>query len=286
MTDKIELFNNDWESRWFYSIKNKLNNLTWKEWTYWSKSVITNKYKLNFQHKLRSKHWWQKPPDLCADIIKVFTKEWDTVLDPFAWVWWSLIWATISKRKGLWIELNNQWHDIYKEVCDLEKIKKEEFIVWDSNIEIEKLYKKWKKIDFILTDVPYWNMDKLDKSKWKYKKVWENQQDKKISKLRAFNEKEQTKEEWLLEMKNILKKSKKLLKENWYIAVFIWDMYRNWEYHNLSWDLFNVLTKIWFTPKANLIRYDVSKSLHIYWYLYQFIPSLIHQNIIIFRNEK
>lgn len=285
MQDKIELFNEKWESRWFYSSKNKLNDLTWKEWTYWSKSVINKQYPLNYQHKLRSQHWGQKPPDLCADIIKIFTKKWELIFDPFAWVWWTLLWSSITKRKAIWIELNKKWISIYKDVCKLEKIEEQEFILWDSNEKINFLKKKWVIVDFILTDVPYWNMDKLDKSKWKFKKTLENQKDKKNSKLNTFNEKQQSKKEWLNEMSNIFEKSKNILKKDGYIVIFIWDMYRDWEFHNLSWDLFNIINKIWYIPKANLIRYDVTKSLHIYWYLYQFIPSFIHQNILIFRNE-
>ncbi len=283
--DKIEMFDKNGKSRWFYSLKNKLNDLTWKEWIYWSKSVINKPYPLNYQHKLRSQHWWQKPPELCADLIKIFTKKWQIVFDPFAWVWGTLIGASISKREAIWIELNKKWIDIYKEVCKLEWLKEQKIILWDSNEKIEKLITKQTKVDFILTDIPYWNMDKLEKSKWKFKKVWELSKNKKNSKLNKFNDKDQSKNEWLFEMEKILKKSKKILKNWWYIAVFIWDMYRDWEYHNLSGDLFNLLKQIWFIPKANLIWYDVSKSLHIYWYLYQFIPSLIHQNILIFRNE-
>jgi hypothetical protein len=35
-----------------------------------------------------------------------------------------------------------------------------------------------------------------------------------------------------------------------------------------------------------LIWYDVSKSLHIYGYQYEYIPSMIHQNILVFRKER
>jgi len=68
--------------------------------------------------------------------------------------------------------------------------------------------------------------------------------------------------------------------------VFIGDMYRNGKYHFLSSDLADVIEKVGFTPKANLIWYDVSNKLQIYGYLYDFIPSMIHQNILIFKKQK
>ena len=63
-------------------------------------------------------------------------------------------------------------------------------------------------------------------------------------------------------------------------------MYRDNEYHCLSADLAGALARIpglvW---KANLVWYDVSKKLHLYGYQYAYIPSLIHQNILVFRRE-
>jgi hypothetical protein len=35
--------------------------------------------------------------------------------------------------------------------------------------------------------------------------------------------------------------------------------------------------------KANLIWYDVSKMLHVYGYPAAFVPSMIHQNILILK---
>ena len=54
--------------------KNLVNDLTGSEWKFATKSVINKAYPVNLQHKLRSQHGGQKPPDLCSDIIKIFTK--------------------------------------------------------------------------------------------------------------------------------------------------------------------------------------------------------------------
>jgi len=72
-----------------------------------------------------------------------------------------------------------------------------------------------------------------------------------------------------------------------YMAVFIGDMYADNRYFGLSGLLAERLSRIkglvW---KANLIWYDVSKKLHLYGYQYSYIPSMIHQNILVFRKEK
>ena len=76
-----------------------------------------------------------------------------------------------------------------------------------------------------------------------------------------------------------------LLKTGSYLAVFIGDMYSQGRYHFLSADLARMLEHIGLTLKANIVWYDVSKSLHVYGYQYQYIPSMIHQNILVLRKE-
>jgi DNA modification methylase len=281
-SDKTELFDKKGNSRGFYSKKNRLNDLTGKEWQYWSKSVINKNYPVNFQHKLRNQHGGQKPPQLCADLIQIFTKKGMKVLDPFAGVGGTLLGASLCNRKAVGIEINKKWADIYNQVCKLENLEPQDMRVGDSKELLKK--EKENTFDFILTDVPYWNMDKVSRSNGKFKKADQEAKEKIKSNLSRFNyEINQTKDEWLKDMEDIFSLSWPLLKHGGYLAIFIGDMYRNGKYHFLSSDLANVIEKNGFTPKANLIWYDVSNKLQIYGYLYDFIPSMIHQNILIFK---
>lgn len=282
--DKVEMFDIIGNTRGFYSKKNILNNLTGKEWVYWSKSVINKPYPTNLQHKLRSKHGAQKPPYLCSDLIKVFTKEHQKVLDPLAGVGGTLLGASLSNRKAVGIELNKKWVGIYKEVCKLEKLDEQKILIGDCKEILTELNEDF---DFILTDVPYWDMDLAKKSKGKYKKVGQEAIEGPKSKLNMFYEREpQTKDEWLKSMREIFIECLPRLKNNKYMAVFVGDMYYENEYHCLSSELANIISSIeGFVWKANLIWYDVSNKLHIYGYLYAYIPSMIHQNVLIFRKE-
>ena len=280
--DKIELFNEHGASRGFYSEKNRLNDLTGKEWQYWTKSVVNKSYPVNFQHKLRNQHGGQKPPQLCADLIRAFTKKGMKVLDPFAGVGGTLLGASLCDRKAVGIEINKKWVDVYNQVCKLENLEPQDMRIGDSKELLSK--EKKESFDFILTDVPYWNMDKVGRSNGKFKKADQEAKEKIKSNLSRFNnEVSQTKDEWLKDMEDIFLLSWPLLKNNGYMAIFIGDMYRNGKYHFLSSNLASVIEKIGFIPKANLIWYDVSNKLQIYGYLYDFIPSMIHQNILIFK---
>jgi len=63
------------KSNGIYDLRNKLNDLTGKEWKFATRSVISKHYPPNMQMKLRRQHGGQKPPELCADLIKIFTKK-------------------------------------------------------------------------------------------------------------------------------------------------------------------------------------------------------------------
>ena len=259
-----------------YDKRNKLNDLTGAEWQYWTKTVVSKPYPSNMQHKLRSQHGGQKPPQLCSDLIKIFTKKGQTVLDPLAGVGGTLLGAALCDRRAIGIELNQKWADIYKQVCDLENLEHYPIIVGDANDKLK--YIESNSIDFVLTDVPYWIMDQVTKTRSSAARA---------SNLSKFNEKDlQTKEEWLAEMKTIFSNVVPVLKKNGYMAVFIGDMYRGKEYHFLAAELARTISEISeFTLKSDIIWHDDSKMLHIYGYPFAYIPSVIHQHILIFRKD-
>jgi DNA modification methylase len=265
------------EARKPVAANNTLNDLNGAEWKFSTKSVINKPYPLNMQHKLRSQHGGQKPPQLCADIIKIFTKKNQKVLDPFGGVGGTLLGAALVDRFATGIELETRWIEIYKEVSKLENLPEQEFIQGDSRDALPTLDPQ--SFDFILTDVPYWNIDKLTQTRSK---------NARSSKLTAFNSAtQQTKEQWLDEMESVLNAAARCLKDGKYAAIFIGDMYREGQFHMLAASLANRLESsgIW-TLKANLIWYDVSKLLHVYGYPSAFVPSMIHQNIIILKKNK
>ncbi|MHA2289246.1 MAG: TRM11 family SAM-dependent methyltransferase [Promethearchaeota archaeon] len=287
------MFSENGKTRGFYDLANQINDLTGKEWVYSTKSVIPRGFPPSFQLKLRNKHGGQKPPELCETLIRTFTKEGALVLDPFCGVGGTLIGCHLSNRKGIGIELNKDWIEIYQKICNLESIKSQEMIHGDSR-EILRNYndEKKEKFDFILTDVPYWKMDIVEKSKGTYKKVGEQSKgvysDK--SKLSRFSSdskhNEKSKEDWEMLISMVFSECFKLLKPGSYCAVFIGNMYHKGQYHLLNADVARILSQIGFILKGEIIWYDVNKKLHLYGINYSWIPSIVHQFIMIFRKKR
>ncbi len=280
----LELFDGQGQSRGYYSPANRLNDLTGREWVYWTKSVITTPYPPNLQHRLRSRHGGQKPPQLCADLIAVFTKRGQRVLDPFAGVGGTLLGASLCGREAVGIELESRWVDLYGEVSTAEGLPQQRMLCGDSREVLPRLRQEGACFDLILTDVPYWRMDKADRSKGKYKRVGQAARSGRSSKLGSFNSVHYpSKEHWLAQLREVFAAALPLLRPRGYAAVFVGDMYHGGRYHFLSSDLAGMLASLGLTMKANLVWYDGSKSLHVYGYRYEFIPSMIHQNVLVFR---
>ncbi len=282
---KREIVGSDGSSRGFYSEDNRVNDLTGREWVFWTRSVITKPYPPDMQHALRNQHGGQKPPELCADLLRVFTKEGQVVLDPFMGVGGTLLGASICGRRAVGIDVNPRWIAIYREVCAREGRSAQETIEGDARDALQGL--AGRTFDCVLTDVPYWKMDTVSRSRGTFKRADGDAKPARASKLSAFHAREYaSKAEWLEHMGRIFRQAAALLRPAGYLLSFIGDMYRDNEYHCLSAELAAVLRLIpglvW---KANLVWYDVSKKLHLYGYQYSYIPSMIHQNILVFRKE-
>ena len=282
---KRELHDEEGRSRGWYSDANRVNDLTGREWVFWSRSVITKPYPPNLQHALRNRHGGQKPPELCADLVRAFSKQGQRVLDPFMGVGGVLLGASLAGREATGIELNPEWIRIYREVCRLEGIAEQEAVAGDAREVLPTL--AGRLFDLVLTDVPYWKMDRAPRSRGAWKRVGEASRPVRGSRLSDFGAGGYAdKAEWLAGMGEIFARAAALLKPDGYLVTFIGDMYRDNEYHGLSAELAGALQRVpglvW---KANLVWYDVSKRLHLYGYQYAYIPSLIHQNILVFRRE-
>ena len=226
-------------------------------------------------------------------MIKTFTKENDLILDPFCGVGGTLIACNLSNRNGIGIEINQEWIDIYHKVCEIESIPPQRVIKGDSREILHNLSEDQNfKVDFILTDVPFWKMDTVEKSKGTYKKVGEDSKgvysDK--SKLTRFipssQDSQQKKNDWELLMKQTFSECFKLLKPGRYCAVFIGNMYTEGRYHLLNADVARILSQIGYVLKSEIIWYDVNKKLHLYGINYSWIPSIVHQFIMVFRKER
>ena len=269
--------------------RNKLNDLSGSEWIYFLNSVEATNYATNgeqgFAHNLRKKHPSPKPPQLMKKFIDFFTKEKQTVLDPFMGVGGTLIACSLSNRKGIGIDLSKKYINLYKKVCKELDIAEQKAIVGNS-LEIEKLLNKNTLVDFILTDPPYGDMLSNKRTGQRQKKTG-------IAKATPFTKHEKDlgnmqRDEFLESLKTIIKKSSEHLKPKGYIAVFVKDLQPKDKEHNMLHCF--ITSKLLELPNLSFrgykIWYDKTQNLYPFGYPHAFVANQFHQFIMIFRKEK
>lgn len=289
-----------------YDDRNRVNDLTGREWKFATKSVITEPYPPDMQHELRSEHGGQKPPRLCMDLIERFSKAGDRVFDPFAGVGGTLLGASLAeyegtgRREAIGFERTERWVDLYHTVLARENrdrdargdgpLAEQDLRHGDCSKLVSDIDSG--SVDLLLTDVPYWSMDTVSQTR--------NPRRTRASKLGRFDDSEgdgddapgevdsgdpQSKQEWLSDMTSKFESFLRVLKPGAYVLVFIGDMYRESSFHFLSADLARCLESTGLVLKADLIWYDPTKSLHVYGYPFAFVPSMVHQHVLVFRAE-
>ena len=266
--------------------KNSLNELTGDKWLWFTKSLVSTTYPLEFGHKLRKAHGANKPPRLMQEQIEFFTKRDGLVLDPFAGVGGTLIGASISEppRRCLGIEVNPDWVRIYREVCEQEGIALQEMIVGDCLEVMASLPDA--SVDFIATDPPY-NIH-VDKTMCDGKYGWSNREtdynmrsedDRDFANLASYDD-------YLNAMERAFSECRRLLKPGAYMTLIVRNAYQRGRYYLTNALLAARAECAGLTLKGEKIWYQHGTPLRPYGYPYNFIPNITHQFILIFQRPR
>ncbi|MHA1226272.1 MAG: DNA methyltransferase [Candidatus Hodarchaeales archaeon] len=261
-----------------------------------STKILHKAFPPSYEHKVRSEHGGMKPPELAQFLIEFFSKDdEDLIFDPFVGVGGTLLGASAAGRRAIGIDINKRWKEIYTQVTKKANLPLQEFYIGDSRKIISDVLRD-DQLDIVLTDVPYWVMDKLKKTRGRFSRAGEPSKDKLHSSLHQFDDsKIQTIDEWLSLLTQVFKECFLRLKKGGYLIIFIGNMYRTIQeslngknqkigrYLMLSYKLGNELQRIGFIFDREIIWYSPDKSLHVFGYPFSYIPSIVHQSILVFK---
>lgn len=141
------------------SLKNKLNDLTGKEWIKFSKTWFVHRPPRRKEDEVL--HPAKFPETLVKEFITFFTKKGEWVFDPFLGTGSTLIAAGESNRNAVGLELQQKYYE-----TSVRRIKKGKYdstlipINGDS-LNAQKLLSHQnlpiEKFDYVITSPPYWN---------------------------------------------------------------------------------------------------------------------------------
>lgn len=281
----------DMGERGVYDKRNQLNDLTGKEWVYFTNSVWITGYsptaRENVGLKYRKIHPSPKPPALIKDIIEFFTKSDGKILDPFAGVGGTLLGAAMAdgNREAIGIELEEKYIDAYKKVCETENMRLMTILNDDSINMLQHSEIADTTFDLIVADPPYSDMMAKERTGQR-KKLYDD------SNPTPYTDKEtdlgnMSLEQFYDALRKIMQLSFSRLKNKGYMVVFCKDFQPQPGVPNLLHaDIVNELCKIdGLVYRGMRIWHDQAMSLFPFGYPYSFVMNQIHQYILIFRKE-
>jgi DNA modification methylase len=291
---------------------NTLNELSGEEWLYFTKSLMTTAYPSELGHVARRAHGANKPPRLMARLIEFFSRTGDLVLDPFAGVGGTLLGAAIARgpRRALGIELEPRWAAIFEgvvrdlsnerdgagpELADLGTAdpggirgfdpRGIELRVGDALAVLPALAAG--SVDFVATDPPYNLQLPMTMAGGKLAETHANRRTDyaMITDSTADLANAADYPTFLERMGTVLGELRRVLREGGYAVVIVRDAYQDGHYVFTGSDLAARAAEVGLIPKGDLIWYQAGTRLRPYGYPRAFVPNIVHQHILVLRNE-
>lgn len=271
------------------SLKNRLNNLTGKEWIKFTKSWFIHRPPRRKDNEIL--HPAKYPETLVEEFIRFFSKEDAWVLDPFLGTGSTLIAAGNSKRNGIGIEIMKKYFDTSNKRIKDGKYKNDLKPLLGSSLNLLKVLEKNgltdRKFDFVITSPPYWNQ--LERSSLRQKDRKDKGLDTKYSSKKGDIGNVSDYEEFLESQAKIFDQVYDVIKDNGYLVIITNNVYFEGELFPLAFDTAASLRKrgkkswklkdekIWLQDDKPLIALGVNNA----W-----VGNRHHQYCLVFRKEK
>jgi DNA modification methylase len=271
--------------------RNKLNELSAREWIGETVSVWVQRG-LGSKHPDAQIEREHPAPFSFSDVsrlIRFFTKEGETVLDPFVGVGSTLKACALESRSGIGFELNTKYAELAKKRLELEvhdlftDVSNQRIEVGDARELVLGLAED--SIEFVVTSPPYWNI--LHKQDHKA-----NQERKKFNLDTKYSDCDldlgniENYEVFLSELSSILGACGRSLRPRRYMAVIVSDFRNKSHYVMFHADLVHKLECHSFELKGITILHQKYKRVFPYGYPFSFVPNIHHQYILILQNMK
>lgn len=266
--------------------RNRLNDLTGREWTYALRSVITTRYPTSgpdsFAHDLRRAHPSPKPPQLIAELVRFFTRRDGHVLDPFAGVGGTLLACALEGRTAVGVDLSPEYARIYAAVCERLDLAHQPYVVGDARRLADFPEVAARPFDLILTDPPYAAMMAREKTGERKKRgqpaatpFTASPDD--LGNLGYW--------EFLDELRGVFTGALAFLRPRGHLVLFAKDLQPTAEHHNmLHADIAVALRAVpGLEFRGYRIWHDQSLNLYPFGYPFAFVANQQHQFILIFR---
>ena len=277
--------------------RNKLNDLSGREWIKFTKSWFVHRPEPRGDRKIR--HPASFPESLVKDFVSFFTRKGELVVDPFVGTGSTLLAALETGRSAIGFDIVKKYADISKDrVKDalarngtLEKARKSG-PSWAKIIKADsaKLSKVWKRkgfppADYCITSPPYWNQ--LRKSHMRQKSRAElgldttySDDPDEIGNIEDYHD-------FLRALKRAFDEVYMVMKPKGYLTIITNNVFSDGRMYPLAFDTVSTLSQEPFgwTPKDEKVWCQDDKTLLPLGVFNAWVGNRHHQYCLIFRKE-
>ncbi len=273
--------------------RNKLNDLTAKEWIAETVSVWRQKG-LGANHPDAQIEKQHPAPFSFTDvsrIIRFFTKAGQTVLDPFVGIGSTLKAAALEGRRGIGIELNPEFVELTRLRLERElrgglfPSEEQQILEGDARELLPRI--ETDSVHLVVTSPPYWQILHKKDHKARQERIekglatrYSEDDPRDLGNIEEYDA-------FLKELVGIFGECTRILKPNGHLCAVVGDFRDGGRYRMFHADLAAALEEE--TPlvlKGLTILYQPHKRVLPYGYPAAYVPNLHHQYILILRNEK
>src|SRR6267378_7249888 len=277
--------------------RNKLNDLSGKDWIKFTKSWFVHRPEPRGDRKIR--HPASFPESLVKDFISFFTKKGELVVDPFLGTGSTLVAALETGRSGIGFEIVKKYADIarerVKEALTRRGVHEEVMARESSRIRIvtgdsSKLSKIWKQegfpqADYCITSPPYWNQ--LRRSHMRQKGRAEKGLDTaysddpdEIGNIEDYHD-------FLCALKRTFDEVYKVMRPKGYLTIITNNVFSDGRMYPLAFDTVSTLSQqpLAWTPKDEKVWCQDDKTLLPLGVFNAWVGNRHHQYCLIFRKE-
>jgi DNA modification methylase len=271
------------------TIPNALNDLTGREWLYWTSTVYETSFPPDATHRHRKQHGAMKPPELMAEIISFFTKPGERVLDPFAGVGGTLLGAALTGRRSLGLEIHPRWIEVYRDMQNAFRVRDGKLVAESIGLPIDGEMRLGDcleliadmpsaSVEAVITDPPYgWQHGATGfKDETNFNMFSQDDRDfARSPDLATF----------LAKMEQFGHAAHRVLKPQRYLVVIIGDRYMQGEMVPLGTLVAERLRNCGFQFKGLRLWWNkaTQRPLKPYAVKTAFVPNIVHQNILVLR---
>lgn len=265
----------------------RMNNLTGKEWLQNSFTIWRDIRKNAEETKL--KHPAMYPIQLCEKLISIYTKnEGEVILDPFMGVGSTIIAAKNLNKKGIGIELSQEFFEITKKrLQETQKTLdrtdtsayKPELFLGDSREVLKKI--RSETVDLCINSPPYWDILNQKRTADRKETINYTDSDTDVGNITDYII-------FLSELKKIYTEVYRILKPNKRCCVVVMDIRKKDKFYPLHMNITKIMEEIGFELEEFVIwdRQHEYNNMKTLGYPYVFRFNKVHEFICIFWKRK